>query len=88
MCPTDRWSETRVARRLRSRPLATSAVAPPDSPVIYSHVAFFFPDSAQLMPSQHGAPDSPVRQARAGVGCSLPTLLQFESSFLGSVSST
>jgi hypothetical protein len=41
VCPSDRWSETRVARRLRNRPLATSAVGSPDSPVNFSHVAFF-----------------------------------------------
>jgi hypothetical protein len=41
VCPIDRWSETRVARRLRSRPLAASAVGSPDSPVNFSHVAFF-----------------------------------------------
>jgi hypothetical protein len=32
--------------------------APLDSPVIYSHVAFSFPESAQLTPSQPGAPDT------------------------------
>jgi hypothetical protein len=32
--------------------------APPDSPVIYSHVAFSFPKSARLTPSQPGAPDT------------------------------
>jgi hypothetical protein len=41
VCPTDRWSETHVARRLRSRPLAASAVGSPDSPVNFSHVTFF-----------------------------------------------
>jgi hypothetical protein len=39
--PADRWSETRVARRLHSRPLAASVVGSPDSPVNFSHVAFF-----------------------------------------------
>jgi hypothetical protein len=42
VCPTDRWSKTRVTRRLRSRPLATSDVGSPDSPVNYSHVALLF----------------------------------------------
>jgi hypothetical protein len=41
VCPTDRWSETRVARRLRSRPLAMGDVGSPDSPVIFSHITFF-----------------------------------------------
>jgi hypothetical protein len=41
VCPTDRWSETHVACRLRSRPLAAGAVGSPDSPMNYSHVAFF-----------------------------------------------
>ena len=34
--------------------------APPDSPVNFSHVAPPIPESAQLVPSQPGAPDSPV----------------------------
>jgi hypothetical protein len=102
--------------------------APPDSPVNYSHVAFFLSPrvtSSSLMtwtraqmthrtvrwfiaaslrrfPRATGSPltslghrtlsgappDSPVCQARAGIGCTLPTLLQFKSSFLGTVSST
>jgi hypothetical protein len=41
VCPYDRWSKTRVTCRLRSRPLAASAVGSPDSPVNFSHVAFF-----------------------------------------------
>jgi hypothetical protein len=41
VCPTDRWSEIRVARRLCSRPLTANAVGSPDSPVNFSHVAFF-----------------------------------------------
>jgi hypothetical protein len=32
--------------------------APPNNPVIYSHVAFSFPESSQLTPSQPGAPDT------------------------------
>ena len=32
--------------------------APPNNPVIYSHVAFSFPESAQLTSSQPGAPDT------------------------------
>jgi hypothetical protein len=39
--PTDRWHGPRVARRLRSRPLATSVVGSPDSPVNFSRGALF-----------------------------------------------
>jgi hypothetical protein len=41
-----------------SRWLSGQSGAPPDSPVIYSHVAFSFPESAQLTPSQLGVPDT------------------------------
>jgi hypothetical protein len=45
VCPTDRCCGPCVAHGLCSRPLATSAFGSPDSPVIYSHVAFSFPES-------------------------------------------
>jgi hypothetical protein len=60
----------------------------PDSPVIYSHVAPPFPDSSRFTVDQPRAPNSPVCQARAGFGCTQPTLFQHLSSFLGTVSST
>jgi hypothetical protein len=56
--------------------------------MIYSHVAPPLPESSRFTVDQPGASDSPMCQARAGVGCTLPTLLQFKSSFLGTVSST
>jgi hypothetical protein len=72
MCPTDSWSETRVARRLRSRPLATSAVGSLNSLVhhrtvlwIFSHVAFFISRDRRVrrrwLTGQYGVPpDSTV----------------------------
>jgi hypothetical protein len=62
VCPTDRWSETRVARRLHSRPLAASAVGSPDSPMIFSHVAFSFPETDEFVADD--SPDSPVIYSR------------------------
>jgi hypothetical protein len=63
VCPTNHWCEPRVARGLRSRPLAASALSSPDSPVHHRTVRWFiatsffsFPESAQLTPSQPGAP--------------------------------
>jgi hypothetical protein len=63
VCPTDRWSETRVARRLRSRPLAAGGIGSPDSPVIYSRTPPSIPESSQFNAGQPGAPDT-VRCAR------------------------
>jgi hypothetical protein len=77
VCPTDRWSETCVARRLRGSPLALATVGLPDSPVIYSHTTppiletgYFIvdqpgaPDTVRCTNGQSGAPpDSPVCQA-------------------------
>jgi hypothetical protein len=60
----------------------------PDSPVNFSHVARPIPESSQFTVEQPGAPDSPVCQARAGFGCTEPTLLHLLSSFLGTMSST
>jgi hypothetical protein len=79
--------------------------APPDSPVHYSHVAFFisrerrvrrddspdspvnysrttpsFPESSRFTVDSPGAPDSPVRQAQAAIGCTQPTF--FNSNLL------
>jgi hypothetical protein len=95
VCPTDRWREPCVARWSRGRPLAASAVDSPDILVhhwtvrwIIATSPFTFSKSNRFTVDQPGAPDSPVCQARAGVGCTLPTLLQFKSSFLGTVSST
>jgi hypothetical protein len=95
VCPTDRWREPRVARWSHDRPLAAGTIDSLDSPVHHRTVRWFiamsplsFPESAQLMPSQPGAPDSPVCQAQVGVGWTLPTFLQFKSYFLGTVSST
>jgi hypothetical protein len=68
--------------------LGAGAEEPPDSPVIFSHVAPPIPESGQFASSQPGAPDSPVCQASAGFGCPEPYLLQFFSTFLGTVSST
>ena len=56
VCPTNHWCEPRVARGLRSRPLAASAFGSPDSPVDFSRTPRSFPESAQLTPSQPGAP--------------------------------
>jgi hypothetical protein len=59
--------------------------------VNYSHVAFHSGSPLTSLGRRtlfDAPPDSPVCQARVGVGCTLPTLLQFKSSFLGAVSST
>jgi hypothetical protein len=100
VCPTDRCCGPRVARGLRSRPLALTTVgandrwltrqsgAPPDSPVNYSRTPLRFPESRRFTAGQPGAPDSPVCLARVGVGCTQPTLFLFFSSSFVTVSST
>jgi hypothetical protein len=70
--------------------------APPDSPMIYSHVAFLFsrerPVDAELAWGTRHCPvhHRTVRCARPELVLVelLPTFLQFKSSFLGTVSST
>jgi hypothetical protein len=66
----------------------TQSDAPPDSPMNYSRTPLRFPESSQFIAGQPGAPDSPVCLTRAGVGCSQLTFFQFNSSCLGTVSST
>jgi hypothetical protein len=68
-------------RRVRRWRITGQSAAPPDGPVIYSRVT---PESSWFRVTGH----CPVRHARAGVGCTQPTLLQFKSSLLASVSST
>jgi hypothetical protein len=65
VCPTDRWSEIRVARRLCSRPLAASAVGSPDNPVHHRTVQwilatspFSFPETDEFVVDDSS--DSPV----------------------------
>jgi hypothetical protein len=65
VCPTDRWSETRVAHRLCSRPLAASVVGSPDSPVhhrtirwILATSPFSFPETDEFVADD--SPDSPA----------------------------
>jgi hypothetical protein len=62
---------------------------PPDSPVNFSRTPLSF---SREQPVHHRPAwvtgHYPVRQARAGVGCTQPTLFQFVSSLLGTVSST
>jgi hypothetical protein len=59
-----------VARGLRGRPLVLATVSSPDSPVNYSCTPLRFPESSRFTASQPSAPDSPVCQTRADVGCS------------------
>jgi hypothetical protein len=61
VCPTDRWSETRVARRLRSRLLAASAVGSPDSLVHHRIVRWVLATSPSsiLETDEFVADDSP-----------------------------
>jgi hypothetical protein len=63
--------------------------APPDSPVIYSHIASLFSREQpfDVWPAW-GTGHCLVHRARAVAGCSQPTFFQFESSCLGTVSST
>jgi hypothetical protein len=50
VCPNDRWSETHVTRRLRSRPLATSVVGSPDSPMHHRTVRWILATSPSSIP--------------------------------------
>jgi hypothetical protein len=62
---------------------------PPYSPTIFSHVAPPIPESGQFAAEPAwGTRHCPVCQAGAGFGCPEPYLLQFFSSFLGTISST
>jgi hypothetical protein len=58
VCPTDRCCGPRVARGLRSRPLALATIAPLDSPVNYSRTPLRFPESSRFTAGQPGAPDT------------------------------
>jgi hypothetical protein len=88
VCPTDRCCGPRVARGLRSRPLAASAFGSPDSPVNFSRTPRLF-SREQLV---HCRPAWRTGQSsvpgRARVGCTQPTLSHFFSPSFVTVSST
>jgi hypothetical protein len=95
VCPTDCCYGPRVARGLRSRPLALATVGSPDSPVNYSRMPLRFLETNRFTAGQPGAPDmsgappdSPVCLARVGIGCTQPTLFLFFSSSFVTVSRT
>jgi hypothetical protein len=69
--------------------------APPDGPMIFSHTPSSNPESGEFTRTNlahrtlSGAPpDSPVCQAELEFGCAQPSLLQFDSLLLSTVSST
>jgi hypothetical protein len=72
--PGDRW-------------LTGQSGAPPDSPVNYSHTPPSKPEISEFTADQP-PPDSPVHLTRVLFGCTQPSLLQFVSFLLCSVSNT
>jgi hypothetical protein len=80
-CAADRWPRVPLAHRTVRWFIATSPSLFPRAPSWHR--------ASLKHRTLSGAPlNSPVCQARAGVDWPLPTFLQFESSFLGTVSST
>jgi hypothetical protein len=74
VCPTDRWHGPRVARWSRGRLLAAGAVGSSDSPVNFSHIAFFISQERRVrrgwLTGQSGEPpDSPVNYS-----CTTPSI--------------
>jgi hypothetical protein len=74
-CAGDRW-------------LTGQSGAPPDSPMNYSRTPPIFPESGLLTGGWPGTPDSPMCQTELDFGCTQPSLLQFFSFLLFSISST
>jgi hypothetical protein len=75
-------------RCVGNRWLTGQSGAPPDSPVNYSRTPPIFPESGLFTGGWPGAPDSPVCQVELDFSCTQPSLLQFFSFLLFSISST
>jgi hypothetical protein len=77
----DRWPLAPLAHRTVRWFIATS-------PSLFPRAPSWRRASLELRTLSGAPSDSPVCQARADVGWTLPTFLRFKSSFLGTVSST